>query len=158
MADSTHKILRRLSLAGVLLVSGLAIQFADNSDTNVWAGAAPSPKSVNAAGDAGRGRAVFNGKGVCYYCHGIDGRRDQLPQLEDGTAELIAQLHPQPTDLRNPKTLHLKTNKQRARIIREGHTGTGMFPDTRMTDQELADTLAYLATIRREGLFKSPSQ
>ncbi|HSB44328.1 MAG TPA: cytochrome c [Nitrospira sp.] len=125
---------------------------------DVFGGGRSTRTTARAEGNAEAGRIVFNGKGVCYYCHGIDGRRDQLPQLEDGTAELIAQLHPQPTDLRNPKTLHLKTNKQRARIIREGHTGTGMFPDTRMTDQELADTLAYLATIRREGLFKSPSQ
>jgi hypothetical protein len=26
-----------------------------------------------------------------------------------------------------------------------------MFPDKRMTDQELTDTLAYLALLRREG-------
>ncbi len=156
MADSTHKILRRLSLAGVLLVSGLAIQFADNSDTNVWAGAAPSPKSVNAAGDAGRGRAVFNGKGVCYYCHGMDGNRAQVPQLGADTAALIAQLSPPPADLRNPKSLRLTTDKARAKAIREGHPGTGMFPDTTMTDQELADTLAYLAQLRREGSPKKP--
>ncbi|TAJ23230.1 MAG: hypothetical protein EPO64_11690, partial [Nitrospirae bacterium] len=32
--------------------------------------------SVAAAerGDAERGRAVFNGKGICYYCHGTDGQ------------------------------------------------------------------------------------
>lgn len=137
--------------AGLITYGALALQL------NVSAGA-QSGTNAKPRGNAEAGRIVFNGKGVCYYCHGIDGRRDQLPQLEAGTAELIAQLHPQPTDLRNPKTLHLKTNKQRARIIREGHTGTGMFPDTRMTDQELADTLAYLETIRREGLFKSPSQ
>jgi hypothetical protein len=37
------------------------------------------------------------------------------------------------------------------KIIREGHPGTGMFPDTRMTDQELADTLAYLAQLRHKA-------
>lgn len=137
--------------AGLITYGVLALQ------QNVSAGA-QSGTNTKPRGSAEAGRSVFNGKGVCYYCHGIDGRRDQLPQLEAGTARLIAQLHPQPTDLRNPKTLHLKTDKQRARIIREGHTGTGMFSDTRMTDQELADTLAYLATIRREGFSKSPSQ
>ena len=35
-----------------------------------------------------------------------------------------------------------------ARAIREGHPGTGMFPDTAMTNQELTDTLAYLALLR----------
>lgn len=38
--------------------------------------------------------------------------------------------------------------------IREGHPGMGMFPDTTMTDQELIDTLAYLALLWREGLAK----
>jgi mono/diheme cytochrome c family protein len=140
-----------LNFFGILLVGLLAIQFTHPSEMNVWAGSPPSPKSTKAAGDAERGRAVFNGKGVCYYCHGIDGSKNQRPQLAVDTATLIAQLNPQPTDLRNPKALYLKTDKQRARAIREGHPGTGMFPDTRMTDQELIDTLAYLTLLRREG-------
>jgi cytochrome c553 len=139
-----------LNFFSILLVGWLAIQFIHMSDMNAWAGSPPSPKSTKVAGDAERGRAVFNGKGVCYYCHGIDGSKDQRPQLAADTAALIAQLNPQPVDLRNPKVLHLKTDKQRARAIREGHPGTGMFPDMRMMDQELADTLAYLAVLRQQ--------
>ena len=86
----------------------------------------------------------------------MDGKMEQRPQLAADTAALIAQLNPPPADLRNPKVLYLKTDKQRARAIREGHPGTGMFPDTRMTDQELTDTLAYLAHLRREGSPKTP--
>ena len=148
--DSTYKILRGLSLAGFLLVGWLAIQFTQMYEMNAWAGSPLSPTSTKAAGDAERGRAVFNAKGVCYYCHGIDGNKDQRPQLAADTAALIAQLNPPPVDLRNPKVLHLKTDKQRARAIREGHPGTGMFPDTTMTTQELTDTLAFLALLRRE--------
>jgi len=154
MTDSTRKILRRLSLAGFLLVGWLAIQFVHLSEMNAWAGSQSSNKSTKAQGDAERGRAVFNGKGVCYYCHGIDGNKDQRPQLAADTATLIAQLNPPPVDLKNPKVLYLKSDKQRARAIREGHTGTGMFPDTTMTDQELTDTLAYLTLLRRESLSK----
>ena len=151
MTDSTRKILRRLSLAGFLLVGWLAILFTQMSDMNAWAGPQSSNKSTKDQGDAERGRAVFNGKGVCYYCHGIDGNKDQRPQLAADTAALIAQLNPSPVDLRDPKVLHLKTDKQRAHAILEGHPGTGMFPDTTMTPQELTDTLAYLALLRREG-------
>lgn len=97
------------------------------------------------------GRSVFNGKGVCYYCHGVDGYRDKVPQLDAETAVLIARLNPQPADLRDAKRLRLTTDKARAKIIREGHEGTGMFPDAMMTDQELADTLSYLALLRRKG-------
>ncbi len=150
VTDSTRKILRGLSLAGFLLVGLLVIQLTHMSEMNAWAGSPPSPKNTKAAGDAERGRAVFNGKGVCYYCHGIDGNKDQRPQLAADTAALIAQLNPQPVDLKNPKVLYLKSDKQRARAIREGHPGTGMFPDTRMTNQDLTDTLAYLAVLRQQ--------
>jgi mono/diheme cytochrome c family protein len=120
-------------------------------EMNAWAASPPSPKGAKAAGDIELGRAVFNGKGVCYYCHGIDGKMDRRPQLAADTAALIAQLNPPPADLRNPKALYLKTDKQRTHAIRKGHPGTGMFPDTTMTDQELTDTLAYLVLLRREG-------
>ena len=156
MTDSKRRILRGFSFAGFFLMGWLAIQLAHLSEMNAWAGSQLSHKSTKAAGDAERGRAVFNGKGVCYYCHGIDGNKDQRPQLAADTAALIDQLNPPPGDLRNPKVLHLKTDKQRARAIREGHPGTGMFPDTTMTTQELTDTLAYLALIRRESSPKKP--
>jgi cytochrome c553 len=156
MIDSLSKILRGITLVGFLLVGWLAIQLTHMSEMNAWADSQFSHKTTEAAGDAERGRAAFNGKGVCYYCHGIDGNKDQRPQLAADTAALIAQLNPQPTDLRNPKALQLKTDKQRARAIREGHSGTGMFPDTTMTTPELTDTLAYLALLRREGALKKP--
>jgi mono/diheme cytochrome c family protein len=140
-----------LNFFSILLAGLLASQFTYMAEMNTWAGSPTLPKSTMPAGDAERGRAVFNGKGVCYYCHGIDGNKGQRPQLAADTTALIAQLNPQPVDLRNPKVLYLKTDKQRTRAIREGHPGTGMFPDTRMTDQELTDTLAYLALLRSEG-------
>ena len=140
-----------LKFFSILLASLLASQFTYMVEMNTWAGSPTLPKGIMPAGDAERGRAVFNGKGVCYYCHGIDGNRDQRPQLTADTTALIAQLNPPPVDLRNPKSLHLENDKQRAHAIRKGHPGTGMFPDTRMTDQELTDTLAYLALLRRAG-------
>jgi mono/diheme cytochrome c family protein len=146
--DSMRKILGGFSLAGFLLVGWLAIECTHMPGMNAWAGAPPPTKNTKAVGDAERGRAVFNGKGVCYYCHGIDGNKDQRPRLATDTAALIAQLNPPPVDLRNPKALSLKTDKQRAHAIREGHPGTGMFADTTMTNQELTDTLAYLALLR----------
>ena len=99
-------------------------------------------------GDAERGRAVFNGKGICYYCHGTDGRPDRRPQLSEETTKVIARLAPNPPDLRNPGSLRLKSDPERFRAIREGHPGTGMLPDATLTDREIADTLAYLAVLR----------
>lgn len=130
-----------LVLVGLILICG---SFAH-------AGGQQANQSLAAQGDAERGRAVFNGKGVCYYCHGIDGRKDQRPELAADTAALIEHLNPPPSDLRNRKGLRLTTDKTRFNAIREGHPGTGMFPDTIMTTQELTDTLAYLALLRKEG-------
>ena len=117
-------------------------------------GSQETTKSKSGLGQQGNvqaGRDVFNGKGVCHYCHGIDGRRDRPPQLAPDTTVLIAGLDPPPADLRNPKTLRLKSDKARAKTIKQGHRGTGMFPTTTLTDQELTDTLAYLAALRTEG-------
>ncbi|THJ19085.1 MAG: cytochrome c [Nitrospira sp. CG24B] len=135
---------------GVLLVSGLGIPAIPTSDTQAWAEPTVSQPGGKLKGNILRGREIFNGKGVCYYCHGIDGYISKIPRLEADTAALIAKLNPPPSDLRNSDILRLKTNKERSRAIREGHPGTGMFPDTTMTDQDLTDTLLYLALIRKD--------
>jgi len=139
-----------LVFLGVWLVSGLGIPALPTSDTQAWAESSTSQPTGKLKGNITQGREIFNGKGVCYYCHGIDGYLHKIPRLEADTAKLIAKLNPPPTDLRNPDVQRLKTNKERARAIREGHPGTGMFPDTTMTDQDLADTLLYLALIRKD--------
>jgi mono/diheme cytochrome c family protein len=146
-----RKLFKTLTLPVFFLVSLSSSQLTHMAEMNAWAGSPPSPKNTKVSGDAERGRAVFNGKGVCYYCHGMDGNMEQQPQLAPDTATLIAQLNPPPVDLRNPKSLRLTNDNARAKAIRKGHPGTGMFPDTTMTDQELTDTLAYLALLRREG-------
>ncbi|MEK9139809.1 MAG: hypothetical protein AAB308_02035, partial [Nitrospirota bacterium] len=80
----------------------------------------PAQPSGKLKGNIMRGREIFNGKGVCYYCHGIDGYLYRTPRLEANTAALIAKLNPPPSDLRNPEVQRLKMNKERARAIREG--------------------------------------
>ena len=133
----------------LLFVSSLGMELASPSNS-AWAESSASQPTGTLKGNIMRGREIFNGKGVCYYCHGIDGDLYRTPRLEANTAALIAKLNPPPTDLRNPEVLRLKTNKERARAIREGHPGTGMFLDRTMTDQDLADTLLYLALIRKD--------
>jgi len=136
--------------SGRLLTGSLVMGLFVMSEQQVFSRSASSPNATQ-QGHAAAGRSIFNGKGACYYCHGVDGHRDKVPQLEADTAALIARLDPPPTDLRNPKSLTLKTDNARAKVIREGHEGTGMFPDTRLSDQDIADMLAYLASLRREG-------
>ena len=134
---------------GLVVVSWLGLELVPSSNYALAEPAVAQP-SAKLKGNILRGRDIFNGKGVCYYCHGIDGYLYRTPRLEADTAKLIAKLNPPPSDLRNPDVLHLKTNQERARAIREGHPGTGMFPDPTMSDQDLADMLLYLALIRKD--------
>jgi mono/diheme cytochrome c family protein len=120
------------------------------AEHSLLAGSQPGSKTKQ-RGNAEAGRIIFNGRGVCHYCHGVDGRPDQLPQLDRDTASVVARLSPVPVDLRNPSMLKLKSDKERFRVIREGHPGTGMLPDTILTDREINDIVAYLALLRREG-------
>lgn len=99
-------------------------------------------------GDPEKGQQVFHGRGICYYCHGQNGDSENLPQLEPKTLRLIRGLRPQPPDLRRSRELKLKSDKERFLIIREGHEGTGMLPDTTLSNQEIRDVVAYLATLR----------
>jgi len=87
-------------------------------------------------GDVEQGRGVFNGKGICFYCHGVDGYPDRLPALAPETSRIVAGLDPKPANLREPSRLRLKTDQERFRIIRHGHSGTAMLPDTSLTDEE----------------------
>lgn len=140
----------RLNLGLILLVGWLGMLLPIGSDGSARAESAVSQPGVLLKANVERGRNIFHGKGACSYCHGMDGYLNRLPQLKEDTAALIARLNPPPTDLRNPGVLRLKTNKERARAIREGHPGTGMFPDRTMTNQDLVDTLFYLAFIRKD--------
>ena len=149
LSRNLHLSLTLFALFGILPMSWFGIQFISPLDSP-WAASPTSQPSGQLKGNVMRGREIFNGKGICYYCHGIDGYIGRRPRLEADTAALIDRLNPPPSDLRNPEVLRLKTNEERARAIREGHPGTGMFPDTTMTDQDLADTLIYLALIRKD--------
>lgn len=117
----------------------------------LWAAPSSSTKPGKGPQDAEQGRAIFNGKGLCSTCHGIDGHKGQLPpHLTQNIRDNIAHLVPAPPDLRQATALTLNTDKQRFEIIRHGHLRTAMYPlskDT-LSDQEILALLPYLASIR----------
>ncbi|MBI4000193.1 MAG: cytochrome c [Nitrospira defluvii] len=138
-----------------VLIPGMVLAALILAASNVSC-AEPAAKVAAMKGDAAQGKALFNGKGICHYCHGIDGVFDRKPSLTPDTAAVIARLAAAPPDLRNRATLKLKDNKARFRVIREGHPGSGMLPDTTLNDQDITDVLAYLATLRQSA--PSPGQ
>jgi mono/diheme cytochrome c family protein len=108
-----------------------------------------------AGGDPEKGRQVFHGRGICHYCHGQNGDLENLPELKPETLRTIRGLRPHPPDLRRPKELKLKSDRERFLIVREGHEGTGMLPDTTLSNQEIRDVVAYLATLRATNTQRS---
>jgi len=147
-----------LSLIVAVLVGWLILVSSLTSENDARAGPSPSKTTPKRQGDAEQGRKVFNGKGVCDYCHGRDGHLDQRPRLAPDTTTFIDRLNPKPADLRNPSSLKLKTDNERFRLIREGHLGTGMFPDMTLTDKEIKDILAYLSALRQDTSSKGTPQ
>jgi mono/diheme cytochrome c family protein len=142
----------RLSSVGLALLGVLLFEGAPAQADPLRADGLPvkSPERPQRDADhAEHGRMLFNGKGICFYCHGVDGEVNRLPQLTKETQELIANLKPKPANLRDNKALTVRTDQARVRVIREGHPGTGMFPDTTLTDDEIKDLLAYLDMLRR---------
>ena len=118
----------------------------------LWAGASSPTTPRNGPQDAEQGRAIFNGKGLCSTCHGVDGYKGQLPpDLSQHIRDNIARLDPAPADLRQPATLTLTTDKQRFEVIRHGHLRTAMYPLSKETlsDEDILALLSYLASIRR---------
>lgn len=155
MKEPTYCGIRMLALVGTLFILGF---HCDASFPSAESWAEPSSHTMKQRADAERGRDIINGKGICFYCHGRDGGIDQLPQLTPETTKIITRLNPKPPDLRNPDALKLKTDEERFRATREGHSGTGMLPDTTLTNEEILDVLAYLSTLRREASSKGGAQ
>lgn len=152
MFSSICRPRRVIFLLGTLLLGELSIATSHLPGSSTWAGPSLNAGAAKRQGDAEQGRQVFNGKGICAYCHGIDGLKGRQPSLTQDTQQIIAQLSPKPPDLRNPHGLKLRTNKERFDAIREGHSGTGMFPNPTLTDEEITDVLAYLSTLRGDHL------
>lgn len=136
----------RSPLKGVLCIAALIF-----IGSPLWAGPSATGKPDTESGRAARGRTLFNGKGLCSTCHGVDGDRDRLPPgLTPNVRENIARLDPGPPDLRRAGGLTLTTDKQRFEAIRRGHLRSSMQPLPRdlLSDDDIASLLAYLALLR----------
>ena len=104
---------------------------------------------IATVGRADTGKMIFNGKGICFSCHGLSGEIREIPH---DSAAAVAKLNPPPSDLRNPRSLRLTTDAQRFRAIKYGIRGTAMVAMTHLSDAEILDVLAYLETLRNDPL------
>jgi mono/diheme cytochrome c family protein len=114
-----------------------------------------SDELIQGSGNARIGKSIFNGKGVCFNCHGPSGVIGRIPA---NIAAVISQFNPKPSNFKNPQSLRLTTDKQRFRAIKYGIRETGMVAMTHISDEEIIHVLAYLKTLREEATNKPDAQ
>src|ERR1700757_5152131 len=85
MTKSNHGMSEVLSIIGAVFIASFVLMFSFTSEDDTNAGSLPDGTTAKTQGDAERGRKLFDGKGICYYCHGIDGYLNQPPELNPET-------------------------------------------------------------------------
>lgn len=142
--------------AGTILSSSFLLQPSLFDPAQARAASSTLQSMTKGMGNEKEGRKVYNGKGFCYQCHGIDGYIDRRPKMDKNMRRVIDQLKPPPADFRNAGTLKSKNDQERIDTIQNGHRSTAMFPHKYLNDEEINNILAYLSVLRSEG--KSQAQ
>lgn len=89
-----------------------------------------------------QGKALYQGKGGCFNCHGKDG---------DGNGPLAAQLKPAPRNFRHHGFWRHRTEGEIFWVIKNGSTGTGMVGFSELlTDEEIWSLIPYLRSFAGE--------
>lgn len=83
-----------------------------------------------------KGKAIFEGKGTCFTCHGLSGKGDG----DAGKA-----LDPTPRDFTNAQFHGLRTDGEMFWVIKNGSAGTGMiaYNPAMITDEETWQVILY---------------
>lgn len=102
-----------------------------------------SKASASSNGSTTNGRSIFNGKGNCFKCHGIDG------DGQSGLTDQIAKLKPQPTYLKTAGCLRFRTDEELFDMFKDGIKDTSMVSFRNvLQDQEIRQVIAYLHELR----------
>jgi len=111
------------------------------ADQLAAAKAEKNPYAGNAAVIA-EGKAIFEGKGTCFTCHGMGGKGDG----DAGKA-----LDPSPRNFTNPEFHKCKTDGEMLWVIKNGSPGTAMIPAVAtgiLTEDEAKKVQAYERTFK----------
>jgi len=83
-----------------------------------------------------QGKALYNGKGACFNCHGTEG---------DGNGPLAAQLNPSPRNFQHHGFWRHRMEGEIFWVIKNGSAGTSMVGfGEQLTDREIWAILQYL--------------
>lgn len=85
-----------------------------------------------------RGKTIYEGKGTCFNCHGLQGR---------GNGPAAASLDPPPRNFRSRGFWRHRTEGELFWVVKHGVEGTGMLPfGTMLSDDEIWAVLQYERT------------
>ena len=88
------------------------------------------------------GKAIFEGKGTCFTCHGLEG---------NGEGDAGAALDPGPRNFTNPVFHDCKTVGEMFWVVKNGSPGTGMIPAVItgiLTEEEAWKAILYEKTFK----------
>jgi mono/diheme cytochrome c family protein len=89
-----------------------------------------------------QGKALYNGKGACFNCHGKDG---------DGNGPVAAQLNPSPRNFQHHGFWRHRTEGEIFWVIKNGSVGTSMVGfGGQLADEEIWSIIQYLRSFAGE--------
>ncbi|THJ11697.1 MAG: c-type cytochrome [Nitrospira sp. CG24C] len=96
----------------------------------------------NSPETAAQGKAIYDGKGACFRCHGKDG---------DGNGPLAARLNPSPRNFQDHGFWSQRTEGEVFWLIKNGSPGTGLVGyGDQLTDGEIWTLIQYLRSFTGE--------
>ena len=99
----------------------------------------PLPKSAETVA---QGKAIYEGKGACFNCHGKDG---------DGNGPLAARLNPSPRNFQDYGFWRHRMEGEVFWLIKNGSPGTGLVGyGDQLTDGEIWALIQYLRSFTGE--------
>ena len=89
-----------------------------------------------------QGKAIYDGKGACFRCHGKDG---------DGNGPLAAKVNPSPRNFQDHGFWSHRTEGEIFWVIKNGSPGTGLVGyGDQLTDGEIWTLIQYIRGFARE--------
>ncbi|MGE0642097.1 MAG: cytochrome c [Nitrospira sp.] len=95
-------------------------------------------------GNIAKGKALFEGRGMCIKCHGTEGR---------GNGRLAEFLDPSPRNFTNPEWQKSRSDGELLWIIKNGSEGTGMvsMAPSEISIEEAWYVITYIRTFVKSG-------
>ena len=147
----------RTGIAGTPMPPGVYTEFQAGTIVAYLRSMATSGRAISAAGDAARGRSLFEGKGACTTCHRVGASGSRVaPDLSDiGSLRRTVELE---NSLLDPNAEVLPQNRYVKVVTKRGETITGRILNIDMFSVQLLDTRERMLSFLRSDLRETTIQ